>query len=271
MHEKIITTTVQNKNPRSNARTVVYQTNHITEMRIIEREPQELINCRKLNSTEYVDTSTGEIKKYKHHNTSNKSINRSLTTLKRLINNNFVGNKNELHLTLTYSKSLLDKNQLSADFKKFWKKLKYRYATLEYISIYERHKSGIWHIHCLIKDITGKRLFLPHNELEQLWQQGYIHITRIRNNNNIGAYFCKYVKTDNNVNPIEDYPKGSKLYSSSRGIQKPIPEIMSYDDASKLVKDENLTFQHTVNIVLTNGVTDEIVNTIHYRQYNSKK
>ena len=270
MNERIIKLKVTNKIPPATCSTVVYKTNKIIELTIIEKSTQKLLNCKRISKTEYVDTSTGEIKKYKEHNCSFKNINKSFTKLKRLINNNFVGNKNEIHITLTYSKPTYDKKQLSLDFKNFWKKLKYRYTNLEYICIYEKHKSGAWHIHCLVKDITEESLYIPYDLIKELWQQGNIHVNKIRNNNNIGAYFCKYAKENNNT-PMTEYPKNGKLYSCSRGIQQPEKMVMKYSDAKKLTKDKLLTSSATIDIVQTDGVTSKNVNRIHYKQYNSKK
>lgn len=268
MNEKIIKLKVTDKIPPDSCSTVVYKTNNIIELTIIENPTQKLLTCKRISKTEYVDTSTGEIKKYKVHNNSSKNINKSLTKLKRLINNNFVGNKNEIHITLTYSKQTYGKNQLSSDFKKFWKKLKYRYINLEYICIYEKHKSGAWHIHCLVKDITEAGLYIPSTQIRELWQQGNIHVNKIRNNNNIGAYFCKYAKENNNT-PITEYSKNGKLYSCSRGIKHPEKRIMKYSEAKRLTQNKQLTFSTTFDIVQTDGITNKNVNRIHYEQYNS--
>ena len=57
----------------------------------------------RINSTQYVDKQTGEIKDY---NISDKrakcSIRKSMKKLDDLIKNNFNGNRNEIFLTLTY-------------------------------------------------------------------------------------------------------------------------------------------------------------------------
>lgn len=267
---KINKENIVNKIPRNDCYVSLYETNGIIELTATERFPQKLNNYIRLSATELLNKSTGEIKQYSHHNTSNKNINRSLTSLRRLINNNFVGNKNEIHITLTYSKLELDKNKVSSNFKKFWKKVRYRYSSLEYIAIYEKHNSGGWHIHCLAKDITGQELYIPHCELTQLWQQGYVYITKVHNNKNIGAYFSKYAKLDDNSKSIADYPKNGKLYSSSRGIQKPIKRVMTYSEALELTKDKKLMFHETYNIVYIDGEIKKDINTIHYMQFNSK-
>lgn len=259
---------VNSYTPPEDSLAVVYETNHITELMVLESHSQKLLNYKRISKTEYLDKSTGQIKQYKRRGQTPKSKAKSLTKLKRIVNNNFVGNDNELHITLTYAISLFDKEQLSADFKKFWNKLKYRYPNLEYLCVYERHISGVWHIHCLVKDMSESYLFIPHNELKTLWQQGNIHVNKIYNNNNIGAYFCKYAL--HTKDELEEYPKNSKLYSCSRGIKPPQRIITKYKDTKKYTEGKILTFHKTYNIVLSDGFLDKKINAIHYMQYNSK-
>lgn len=268
MDEKIEIIKVSNTIPPANAHTVVYETNHITELTVIENRTQKLLNYKRISKTEYYDKSTREVKQYKRHKTTSKNVGKSLTKLKRLVNNNFVGNDNELHITLTYSNPTLDKEQLSTDFKKFWKKLKYRYTELEYICVYERHISDFWHIHCLVKDTTEKSLFIPHDEIKMLWQQGNIHVNRIYDNDNIGAYFCKYAR--HSKSELDEYPKNSKVYSCSRGIKQPVRIVTEYRNATKFTEGKKLTYHRTYNIVLSDGFLDRRINTIHFMQYNSK-
>lgn len=259
---------VNSYTPPANSLAVVYETNHITELTVLENHSQKLLNYKRISKTEYFDKSTGQVKQYKRRDNTQRNKSKSLKKLKRIVNNNFVGDDNELHITLTYATPLFDKEQLSADFKQFWNKLKYRYSNLEYLCVYERHISGVWHIHCLVKDISKSFLFIPRNELRTLWQQGNIHVNRIYNNNNIGAYFCKYAL--HTKYELEEYPKNSKVYSCSRGIKAPPKIVTKYKDTKKYTEGKTLTFHNTFNIVLSERCSSKKINTIHYMEYNSK-
>lgn len=81
------------------------------------------------------------------------------------------------------------RENVSADFKAFWKRLKYAYPTCEYIVIYEPTEKRVWHVHVLIKDRRGKRLFIPKGRLSYMWRKGYVCINRILDNDNLAAYF----------------------------------------------------------------------------------
>ena len=91
-------------------------------------------------------------------------MNRSFEKLRRLINENFVCNPNEAHLTLTYRGLMKDRDQVSEDFKKFWKRLKYQYPALEYIAVYELTGRYSWHVHVLVKN-TGAESWSIKNTL----------------------------------------------------------------------------------------------------------
>lgn len=146
--------------------------------------------------------------------------------------------------------------------------MKYRYTDLEYICVYERHISDVWHIHCLVKDTTEKSLFITHAEIKMLWQQGSIHVNRIYNNDNIGAYFCKYAKHNNSE--LDKYPKNSKVYSCSRGIKQPIRIATEYRNSTKFTEGKKLIYHRTYDIVLSDGLLDRRINTIHFMEYNAK-
>ena len=151
------------KTPSPNSPTKIWITNHIIEMKVYDRgyANNSLERYRKVSKTEYLDTETGELipvktTPYQSRNVSSSStrrnMNRSFEKLRRLINENFVCNPNEAHLTLTYRGLMKDRDQVSEDFKKFWKRLKYLYPALEYIAVYELTGRYSWHVHVLVKN-----------------------------------------------------------------------------------------------------------------------
>lgn len=253
---------------------------------------------KKLNDKEFIVLSTGEIKEYvniSENRTGNiQSLKRTMKNLKYLINNNFVGNRNELFLTLTYKENMMDAKRLYSDFKKFIKRLRYKYqkvSTIDYITIVEPQGRGAWHSHTLLRFNDVKTMFVPMEFIQEIWSHGSIldiqHIDR--NIDNIGAYFCSYFtdieiegykpaivpgkssdikKVDNKYylkgGRLHFYPPGMNFYRCSGGIKKPIREKMSYKKAKEHIKPEDLTYSGKVVIC-----TDDFDNIIVYQNYNS--
>ena len=154
-----------------------------------------------INKNQYVVLSTGEVKDYinkSENRTGNiKSLKRTMKNLKYLINNNFVGNRNELFLTLTYKENMMDTERLYDDLKKFIKRLRYKYkevSTIDYITVVEPQGRGAWHSHTLLRFNDVKTMFVPMDFIQKIWCHGSIldiqHIDK--NIDNIGTYFCSY-------------------------------------------------------------------------------
>lgn len=277
---------VKSRKPKPDARTAICITNHIIEMKVYERACNDnLSKIRRLSKTEYLDTETGEVKEYKsqskggNSNGSGKSdirnLNRSFENLRRLINENFVGNKNELHLVLTYGIEMNDRGRISNDFKNFWKRLKAKFGQLEYICIYEPFDSGAWHIHVLMKKIDSEMLYLDSKEIADIWGYGYVKVKRICNNDNIGAYFTVLVRKGESGNVSEKslrlkyYGKNKKLYTKSRGIIIPPLVTITYEEAEKLLKGHHKVCDKTLSI---RTLEDDVeVNRIRYMQFNDKR
>jgi hypothetical protein len=116
--------------------------NHIIEIQHMEKRNSQQ-HIKKLDKDTYVDLRTGEKKEFIHSENrqeNNNSLRQTFKKLRYLINNNFVGNSNELHITLTYAENVTDPKQLYQDFKNFMKRLKYEYknnSSLDYISVIE--------------------------------------------------------------------------------------------------------------------------------------
>lgn len=184
---------------------------------------------RRLDKDHYEIKATGEVKEY-NHNTAEvegiqriikmqKSLQRTFTNLRALINTNFtmsdIEDKRVLFLTLTYSDEVKGdegNKRLYDNFKYFVKKLnrKYKdYGKVEYINVIEPQGSGRWHCHCLLK-WSCSAPFIPFDVLNDLWPHGFVkvnlvggHQTHGQGSNsidNLGAYLTAYL-TDL---PLED-------------------------------------------------------------------
>ena len=271
---------VEGRIPLDDSPTKVYIMNHIIEMTIMERKRKRGCAIRKIDKDHYVVESTGEIKKFKAKDgNAQKQVNMNgrFTALKRLVNQNFVGNDSELHIVLTYEKEMYDREKASSDFKAFWKKLKFYNKHLEYIVIYEPTKKGSWHIHLLVKDIREHRfLYLPKEHLEKIWNKGYVYVSKIWNNDDIGAYFLALISRDKEnpkskgkVERLKYYTQSYRLFSRSKGIQAPPCFQMTYAEAQKLVEGIAPCYEKAYGVYATED--DRELNVIYRKNYNKKK
>lgn len=175
---------------------------------------------------------------------------------------------------------------------------------IEYIVAMEPQGRGAWHCHCIfIFDKIPP--FINNNEvLEKLWPYGFTKITNLKSIDNVGAYLTAYLgdmefNNDNvlllkengldmskmvlkEVNEIEGkkiktpksfikggrlylYPPKFNLYRISKGIKKPIKEVMLYKKAKEKIGD--LTPTYSTAFDLTDSTLD-YSNHIIYEYYN---
>ena len=150
---------------------------------------------QRLDKYRYSDKTTGEIHFYKKPYKKHKSpddIQRALTALRRLINNNFFGNLSERHIVLTYAEQVDNPSAVYSHFKYFIAKLRKHYPC-EYICIPEPNENSRWHIHVLLKKLDNQDLKIPYNLLNELWGHGGVRISKMPEGDNLANYFCSFV------------------------------------------------------------------------------
>lgn len=188
--------------------------NNIKEVMYIQKSTNIAFHITKLNKNEYMINETGEICKYKHTENRQQNIDSLRKTFKKIrniINYNFTGAKNELVFTLTYAENITDTKRLYVDFKKFMKRLRYKYqkqTKIEYMSIVEPQGRGAWHCHVLLKFVDVKKIYIPNNEIWNMWSsegykdkldggEGYdytkVKAIKTKGVDNIGAYLSAYL------------------------------------------------------------------------------
>ena len=282
----------------------VKRMNHIVEVMDLMKSSKGLQSIKKLSKAEYVNLATGEVIEYKQSVNRAQSIGGLKDTFRKirdLINNNFTGAGNELHITLTYKENMTDTKQLHLDFKRFWQKYKRKYGLeSDYLSIIEPQGRGAWHCHLLVKHLDKEKLFIPANELAKLWGHGFIKIKALEGVDNIGAYLSAYLgdieltpettdiamemKSQNNLEfkevvttegqtksyikggRLHMYPSGMNLYRHSKGIVVPEVEMMPYKDIKKIVGSTTPNYSRTVTIYADD---ETILNQITYVQFNT--
>lgn len=269
---------------------------HLTEIQYLQKQNIRA-NIRKIDAEKYVVLKTGEIKEFqKSENRSDNlnSLRKTFKKLRYLINNNFVGSRSELFLTLTYRENMTDTKQIYKDFSLFMKRLRYRYEGLSYLAIIEPQERGAWHFHILIKKDDKTQLFISNSEVSDLWGLGFVRVTRLSNIDNIGAYLCSYLTdiiVDDDV-PLGDgvvekevttvsgerlkkkikkngrlvlYPPGVNYFRKSKGIVYPERRKILYKFIKKSQLGE-LTYEKNIRLKV-----DDFENMIRYEYYNKKR
>lgn len=204
--------------PPPDTMTTVYHCGDITEIKTVVNQHNPFLYWRKTSKYTSENKLTGEIVTYSH--TKNRSDNirgleKSFNDLRRIINHNYTGGKSELFLTLTYSYTMTNQEQLKRDIQILIKRLRRIHPSLEYVSIVEPQQSGSFHAHLLLKAPNNNRLFFPKAKLNKIWSHGTAHMKRIYSVDNLGAYFTACLTNNESTNcgksKSKKYKKGSRL------------------------------------------------------------
>ena len=184
----------------------------------------------------YVNLDTGEIHDMDTSNNSRfdnlKSTKQTMKKLRRIIAHNFTGGENQLWITLTYREHVINPEVVYKDFKAFIRRIRHSFGHVEYIAVIEPQASGRWHLHVLLKN--DSELTIPNNDLAKLWGKGYTKTKRLRIADRVGNYLIAYLSNlqigdegSQNKSIVKGarlymYPKGIRIYRTSRGIEKPL-------------------------------------------------
>lgn len=247
---------------------------------------------------EYLHIATGEIKEVTHHCTrydQKKSLARTFSNIRSVINANITNVYNVRWITLTYAENMQDTKRLYKDFEKFNKRFrtycdKNSYGRAEYIVICEPQQRGAWHCH-LLYIWDRKAPFIPNNELEKLWRHGFTRIEQLDNVDNVGAYLTAYLgdmplgeydgelegtqikQVVNKDGDAKYYVKGARLnlyptkfnmMRTSRNIKRATSVLMPLEMAMKKVNDATLTYEKTIKLKDDENNFESIINTKYY-------
>ena len=283
--------TVAFRPPNPTAPTKVYTCGNVIEVRSVAKHVGSISRYRRCGNDSCVNMDTGEVIQYHHSEKrigNKRSLYKSFETLRRIINHNFHGGRSELFLTLTYKVKMTDQDQLYHDYRLLWKRLKRLHPSLEYVAIAEPQHTGSYHLHVLLRRSDYALLFISKDQLKLLWGHGNTHVQRLETVDNLGAYFTAHL-TNDNLSEHDDaeepqpkkivkgariayYPARFKLYRYSKGIVKPIPQAMSYEQAKQMVNNLPPCYSSTKVIYqnLDDGTRQE-VNSVTYEQFNIKR
>ena len=258
--------------------------------------------CRitRLDSENYVDNRTGEVKKFQHIENradDKNSVRASLGRLRDYLNTNISDVKNCRWVTFTYAENMTDSKRLQEDFEAFNRRCRKSYGNYEYITAAEPQGRGAWHLHAVLI-FDGQAPFIPNADLSKIWGHGFVTIKKLENVDNVGAYLTAYLG-DMELSELLDsgyipsgleikevecheesgeknkksivkgarlrlYPPNFNLYRCSKGIKKPYITMVREFEAQKKVKAATLTFERTVKVETSTGYE----NTLNYRYFN---
>ena len=238
---------------------------------------------------QFVVCSTGEIKDVEHHNTrkdNKKGLYKTFANARAVINANVTDVSKVRWCTLTYAENMTDPKRLYTDFEKFNKRFQYYckqkgYSKPEYIVMMEPQGRGAWHAHLLYIWDDMQAPYIPNEEFRELWGHGFVRIKKLDNVDNVGAYLTAYlgdmeidemdiskaVGKQCKVVEVEDedgkkvkkaivkgarldlYPANFNMLRCSRGVKRPVAEMMSQEEANKKVSAATKTFESAIKLV----------------------
>jgi len=292
------------KNP--NLLVKVTEMGNVTELQYMSHR-----NCKQTiqmlpGGLEYLILATGEVNSCQIHDSrqeQKKSLYRTFSNARGLINSNITDVNNVRWITLTYAENMTDTKRLYEDFRDFNKRFQYYcktkgYSCPEYIVMMEPQGRGAWHAH-LLYIWQQKAPYIANKTLKEIWQQGFVKIKKLDNCDNVGAYLTAYlgdmeiqdavsqgvkvsgeqVKTvellnDNGTKDTKYFIKGARLdlypakfnmIRSSRGVKRPIVDMLSQKMAEKKVSSAKLTYEKTIKLTDESSDFNCIINT---KQYN---
>ena len=258
-------------------------------------------NIELIDSDHYIVKSTGEIREVSHTEKrieNTESIKQSMKNLRDIINTNCDNPKNCLWLTLTYKENMQNQEQLYADLKKFFMRLRYHLdKKFEYIATIEPQARGAYHAHVILI-FDKKRPFIANEVMATIWGHGFTKTTQINNVNDIGLYLTAYltdisideasildIKSAKNIKDVEVveggkevpkkiikggrlkyYPSGFRLYRCSRGIKRPTIWKTTNQQAMEYIEENGLDLFYEKTIKLTDE-SKNFERIINYKQF----
>lgn len=246
-----------------------------------------------------------DIEHHETRKDNKKGLYKTFALARGIINANVIDVSKVRWCTLTYKENMTDTKKLYQDFKKFNMRFQSYckqcgYSKPEYIVMMEPQGRGAWHAHLLYIWNDMQAPFIPNEEFRKLWGHGFVKIKKLDNVDNVGAYLTAYLgdmefSEINDVNiisnglavkmvEVEDedgtkvtkailkgarlslYPANFNMLRCSRGVKRPIEEMMYQDEVEKKVSAATKTFESAVKLI---DRENDFENIIIKEQYNS--
>lgn len=277
---------IPEKNP--NVLVKVTEMGNVVEVQYMSRRNCKQTIQMLQGGEQFVICATGEIKDVEHHNTrkdNKKGLYKTFANARAVINANVTDVEKVRWCTLTYAENMTDTKRLYEDFRDFNKRFQYYckthgYSKPEYIVMMEPQGRGAWHAHLLYIWQDQKAPYIANQEFREMWGHGFVRIKKLDNVDNVGAYLTAYlgdmeidemdiskaVGKQCKVVEVEDedgkkvkkaivkgarldlYPANFNMLRCSRGVKRPVAEMMSQEEASKKVSAATKTFESAIKL-----------------------
>ena len=259
---------------------------------------------------QFVICATGEIKDVEHHNTrkdNKKGLYKTFANARAVINANVTDVSKVRWCTLTYAENMTDPKRLYEDFRNFNWRFQYYckthgYSKPEYIVMMEPQGRGAWHAHLLYIWQDQKAPYISNQDFRELWGHGFVRIKKLDNVDNVGAYLTAYlgdmeidemdvskaVGKQCKVVEVEDedgkkvkkaivkgarldlYPANFNMLRCSRGVKRPVAEMMSQEEANKKVSAATKTFESAIKLVDNENDFETVIIREQYNKVRGK-
>ena len=164
-------------------------------------------------------------------------------------------------VTFTFRDGVLsdvtDVREANSYWNRFMNRMRRRFGNFEWTVVVEFQDSngrGAVHFH-MIANLP----YIPKQQLEDIWEGGFVWINAIDKVDNVGAYVVKYMAAD-----LADIRLcGLKAWRTSRNIKKPLE--LRGDDARDFLEAYGLV---AVDCVSSSAYMSEYNGAIQYEQYN---
>lgn len=249
----------------------------------------------KKDKNHYLDVRDNMIKPYNHNLVrSEKSIKRSMSTLRDFLHNYFNGDKNEVFVTLTTANKVVSVKEIKQYFKEYWKELEKFYGDgLVYAYVLEICQNRFaLHIHCIIKDLKHKYLFIPNDLNQMYWKKGITRVTRIVSRDSGNYYIDEETaiaepnsvlakRKTYGINKVINYitksytkehmPRGARIYETSSKLKKAVKVgIVEYGELTDSLKGVGATYQSGTTLSIVDIESNKEVNKITKEKWRMK-
>lgn len=256
---------------------------------------------QRLDKDHYVELLSGEVHDVEHGSSRVSdlvSVRRSLAFGRDMLNANISDVSFCRWLTLTFAENMKDPKKLYFDFANFVKRCRKAYGHFEYIAAAEPQGRGAWHLHVVLI-FPSQAPFMPNADVAQLWGKGFVKIKRLDDVDNVGAYLTAYLGDyelqdgeEAKVSPdrvktvdyeengekkskryvkggrLKMYPPGFHIFRFSKGLAKPIDDVMTYKRFCETEKASSGKLTFSMGIQLSSDAWETSIN---YEYYNKLK
>lgn len=241
---------------------VIFSDNAV-DIKTFEREiKQPLFTKRKGNV--WVNNDTGEIVKGKKNTSgmrSRGSLSKTFSKMRTIIRHNFVGDKSETFLTLTFDRKIDDTKDLEVEFDNFWDRYSRWNKGIDFrvLVVVEPLDVRDFHFHCLIKRLDGKRLYSEQKKLLELWGNGSVWIERLYDSKWLGVYLSSlYIKKKQDK--LKFYPIGLQIYRKRGKFENMNKFDMKHGEVVKMSEDMDYRLDEIKSFELIDEESNKVIN-----------